>query len=314
MGSPAAANDRFARYAWLTLVANVLVVLWGAYVRATGSGAGCGGHWPLCNGVVVPREPALATLIEYTHRLSSGVALLLVLGLLVWAWRAYPRGSRIRGSSLAAAGFMVLEALLGAGLVLFELVAGNTSAVRAFAGALHLLNTFLLLAALTLTASWATWPYPGGRARPGKGRALAFGIGLLGVLFIGMTGAIAALGDTLFPSTSLLSGFMQDLDPQSNLLLRLRGLHPIVAIAVSFYLIGLIRFQQEASRTPGRLPALLIGIIALQLAAGAINVLLLAPVWLQLLHLALADSLWISFVLYTDRVLFGHIAGMSAAA
>ncbi len=48
----------FSRYAWGVLLWNVLVALWGAYVRATGSGAGCGSHWPTCNGEILPRAPA----------------------------------------------------------------------------------------------------------------------------------------------------------------------------------------------------------------------------------------------------------------
>ena len=94
-GDASAARPRsgFAAYAWAVLGFNLLVILWGAFVRATGSGAGCGSHWPLCNGEVLPRAPALATLIEFSHRLTSGVALLLVIGLVVGAWRGFPRAT-----------------------------------------------------------------------------------------------------------------------------------------------------------------------------------------------------------------------------
>src|SRR5262249_29685088 len=103
--SPSA--TRFARYAWGVLAVNLGVILLGAYVRASGSGAGCGAHWPLCNGEVLPRDPAVQTVIEFSHRLSSGVALLLVAGLTIGAWRRYPRGHIIRRGAAAATAFIL---------------------------------------------------------------------------------------------------------------------------------------------------------------------------------------------------------------
>src|ERR1044071_4013704 len=120
-------NARFARYAWGVLAYNVAVVLWGAYVRATGSGAGCGNHWPLCNGEVTPHSPAIATLIEFTHRATSGISLALVGLLVVWAFRAYPRRHRVRLGAALSLVFLLTEALIGAALVLLEHVAKNTS-------------------------------------------------------------------------------------------------------------------------------------------------------------------------------------------
>ena len=64
-----AENKRLlTRFAWFTVFYNVLVILWGALVRASGSGAGCGNHWPLCNGQVIPVSPGWHTVIEFTHR------------------------------------------------------------------------------------------------------------------------------------------------------------------------------------------------------------------------------------------------------
>jgi protoheme IX farnesyltransferase len=85
-----------SRYAWGVLVWNVLVALWGAYVRATGSGAGCGAHWPTCNGEIIPRAPQVETLIEFTHRATSGLAFLAVLALLILALRTLPKGHPAR--------------------------------------------------------------------------------------------------------------------------------------------------------------------------------------------------------------------------
>jgi len=137
--------DSFRRFAWFVVVYNLAVVLWGAFVRATGSGAGCGSHWPLCNGEVLPRAPSIETVIEFTHRLMSAVDGLLVLALVIWAFRAFGRRHPVRRWSLVGLVFLISEALVGAGLVRFELVADNDSMVRALVMSAHLINTFLLL-------------------------------------------------------------------------------------------------------------------------------------------------------------------------
>jgi heme A synthase len=290
---------RFAKYAWFVLVFNQGVILWGAFVRATGSGAGCGSHWPLCNGEVIPRSQQIETLIEFAHRASSGIAFLLVLGMLIWAWRIYPRGHRVRKGALLSMLFMISEALVGAGLVLLELVADNTSTARAFSISIHLVNTFLLLAFITLTAWWASGGKPL-RVHTGDPVMWLLAIGLLGVIILGMSGALTALGDTLFPVTSLAEGIMQDFSPATHLLIRLRIFHPAIAVVVSLYSILIINWitkntKKELNRIFGRLTIL---IILLQLLAGLINVFLLAPVWLQLVHLLLADAVWIGLILF----------------
>lgn len=294
---------RLAAFAWIVLAFNLAVVLWGAYVRATKSGAGCGSHWPLCNGEVVPRAPQLATLIELTHRLTSGLALLFVGGLAVWAFRSYPRGHPVRLGAGATVFFILTEALIGAGLVLFELVADNASMARALFLSVHLVNTFVLLAAITLTAWWAT---TGEHARPRPRGTLAwvFGIGLIGTLVLGVSGAVAALGDTLFPVSSLAEGLRQDLSPTAHLLVRLRVLHPLIAIIVGGYLIfaASLAVKRRPSVHSRRAAIAVVALIFIQLVAGMLNVALLAPVWLQLLHLLLADLLWIALVLLAAAV------------
>lgn len=291
-------TDRFARFAWGTLAYNVAVVLWGAFVRATGSGAGCGSHWPLCNGEVVPRAPRAETLIELTHRLTSGVALVAVVVLAVWAFRRFGRGHPVRLGAVLSLIFMLSEAAVGAGLVLFELVADNASMARALFMAVHLLNTFLLLAALTLTAHWASgggrlaWTVRGRRA---WGLAAAVG----GMMLVGVSGAVSALGDTLYPSATLEEALRQDLSATAHLLIRLRILHPLIAVVVGLFLIFWAR-SQAADRPPEqeqRLVGFLSLLVLAQLALGTLNVALLAPVWMQLVHLLLADLLWIVLVL-----------------
>jgi len=295
---------KFAKYAWFVLVVNLGVILWGAYVRATGSGAGCGSHWPLCNGEVIPRSDQIATMIEFTHRASSGVAFLLVLCMLIWAWRIYPRGNRVRNGAILSMFFMITEALLGAGLVLFELVAENASTARALAISVHLVNTFILLACISLTAWWASGGEPLDLRR-GNTKAWLLAIGFLGVLVLGMSGALTALGDTLFPVSSLEEGIRQDFSSTAHFLIRLRILHPTIAVVISLYLIIIIgwiisRVKNNGNKVLGRLTIFL---IVLQLLAGLINVILLAPVWMQLFHLFLSDTIWICLVLFAANSL-----------
>jgi cytochrome c oxidase assembly protein subunit 15 len=297
-------KTRFAAYAWGVLGLNLIVVLWGAFVRATGSGAGCGRHWPLCNGEVVPRSAKLETVIELTHRLTSGLALVAVLVMLVWAFRAYSRGHAVRLGATLSLVFIVVEALLGAGLVLLELVAMNDSVARAYWMVAHLLNTFILLGVLALTAWWASGS-PAVRLRGAGTVGWALAGAIVGFLAVGATGAIAALGDTLFPAESLAQGLRDSFSPESHPLIRLRKLHPILAIAAGAATVLAARFvaRRRPSTPTHRTAAAVSALFALQILAGAVNVVLLAPVWLQLLHLLLADLLWIALVLLTASAL-----------
>jgi cytochrome c oxidase assembly protein subunit 15 len=269
---------------------NLLVVLWGAFVRASGSGAGCGSHWPLCNGEVVPVAPRIETIIEFTHRVMSGVALVGVGALWLWSRRSFSRGDRARRMALASVIFLITEALLGAGLVLFNYVDKDQSVGRAFYLSLHLANTLLLLAALALTAWFSR------EASPPAGLRSPLVLAALPIaILVSVTGAIAALGDTLFPSASLAEGLRQDLSGAASFLVRLRVLHPVFAILGALYFAGIsiavLRLRHS------RLAICVLVLALAQLAAGAINVILLAPVWMQITHLLLADLVWIALVL-----------------
>jgi heme A synthase len=295
---------RLHRFAWLVLLWNLVVILWGAFVRATGSGAGCGAHWPLCNGEVVPREPALATMVEFTHRATSGVALLLVFALALWVFRQKPKGHPARLAAGASVLFILTEAAVGAGLVLFQLVAENESVARAFFMAGHLANTFILLASLALTAHWCASDAPLRRDALGRD-GWVFGAGAIALLGVGKSGAIAALGDTLYPAASLLGGLAQDLSPTAHFLVRLRVAHPILAVAASLVLaiVAARVLGSTDDRGVRRLAWAVPALALLQIAIGLLNVVLLAPVWMQLVHLLLADVLWIVFVLLAARAL-----------
>jgi heme a synthase len=295
---------KVARFAWAVLAYNVAVILWGAYVRATGSGAGCGAHWPLCNGEVVPRAAGVATLIEFSHRATSGLALLAVVALLVATFRTCRAGHPARAGAVMSVVLILSEAAIGAGLVLFQLVADNATMARAMFVAAHLLNTFLLLGALTLTAWWLTVGLPFAAKRRGMAPLIT---GCVALLVAGASGAVAALGDTLFPAQSLAESLRADLSFTSHLLIRLRIFHPVLAVVAVVVVVACAGRLGRSGPTPIPRGARLVGAIALgQIALGFFNVVMLAPVWLQLAHLLVADALWIGFVLVgahalTDR-------------
>jgi heme A synthase len=291
-------DRRYARYGWTVLAFTVLVVLWGAFVRASGSGAGCGSHWPLCNGEIIPRSPAVATLIELAHRLSSGVALALVVGLVVAAWRVFPPGHSVRRWAALSGVFMVSEALVGAGLVLLELVGRNTSDARAFWVAGHLVNTFILIACLTLTARWASRSAPP-RLPPARPLLPVLVGGVFGVLGIGVSGAVTALGDTLFPVASRAEASAQTFSDTAHFFIRLRVWHPTLALLVGGYLVFASLYAAGTMRRTSttRLAVALLVLYGTQLSIGILNVWWLAPITLQIVHLLFSDLVWILLIL-----------------
>ncbi|QHN03710.1 cytochrome oxidase assembly protein [Granulicella sp. WH15] len=288
------------RFAWAVVWYNVLVILWGALVRATGSGAGCGNHWPLCNGQVIPVSPTIHTVIEFTHRMMVSGSIYAMIGLIVWTFRASIKGSAARVFAVISTVLLVNEAILGALLVKLGYVTGNQSLGRIVMLSVHLSNTLLLVAALTMTAvmlgtrqQWATL-----KAR-GLDRTLSI-IGLTATLIVGVSGSLAALGDTLFPASSLRAAFAQDLSANSPWLLRLRGIHPLSAfVATAFVLWLLARARRESRSTKW-----ILGLLALQIILGFLDVVLLAPTWLQVVHLLGADLFWVALVVLCAQVVW----------
>ncbi len=288
--------SRYARFAWAVLAYNVAASAWGTYVRASGSGAGCGEHWPLCQGVLIPRSPTMETLVELTHRSTAGIATVLVLTLLVAAFRAYPSGHPVRAGAVVSMGFIVVEALLGAGLVLLGLTKDDASPARAVAMGLHLVSTFFLLAALTVTASAATNDSARPRLRAGIAWALAAPFLLLVVAAV--TGAVAALGDTLFHATSLAQGMADDASSTAHVFVRLRSLHPLFAGLAAVAVLAattVVSMMRASSRVARAAKVVRVAVLA-QVTAGVVNLLLLAPIAMQIVHLVLADTLWIAMV------------------
>ncbi len=297
MNTETRSRDRFRRYAWAVLLYNLPVILWGAVVRATGSGAGCNDHWPLCDGSILPGVADAHKLIEYSHRLSSGFVLVLSSILFWWACRAFPKGHAVRLGAGLSFLFTVSEALVGAALVRFGLVAHDQSVYRAVAISVHLSNTFMLLGSLALTAWWAS----GGSRITLKGQGLTAGAliaALCGALAVGITGSITALGDTLFPAKSVAE-IGAALSPSAHFLQHLRVYHPYVAVSAGIFAVAAAWFAAQ-SRPSDRTRGLAYGVTVLfviQICAGFMNLFLRAPIGMQLAHLLLADSLWITLVL-----------------
>ena len=299
-------TERASYFAWAFVAYLIAVIAFGAWVRITGSGAGCGQHWPTCNGEIVPVAPSMETMIEYTHRLTSGLCGVFGLGLVFVAWRRFDR--RVLWGAIATLVFIGIEGAIGAGLVLKELVADDRSVARAVVIALHLTNTLALVGTASLTAvcmrerrpfSWA------GLARWRGAVGLALGL----MVCTAMAGAVTALGDTLFPVAPTAGGglwahVIEDLDPASHFLVRMRVIHPLLAVLTAAVLLWLGKeIHEETVDGEGRWPEAakasrwLIALVCVEVLIGFLNVALAAPGGVQLLHLFVAQATWIALVL-----------------
>jgi len=295
----------FAKYAWFVLVYNLVVIIWGVFLRASHSGDGCGQHWLTCQGEVVPSAPQLKTVIEFSHRLTTGLSAITVLVLFIWAFRRFTKGDPARLAAAFSFVFIIIESLIGAGLVLTGNTADNWTPSRPFWAIGHLINTFLLLAALTLTC----W-FSSGKERidfnVDRKVVLLLLVGVLGIFIVGSSGSLAALSNMLFPSTSIIEGFAKDFSGASPMLVRLRISHPIVSIAVGMFLIFLAGWLKRVSsndRDVAKWVNILSLLVLVQFASGAATLLLHAPIVMQLVHLFLADAVWISFILLSANFL-----------
>ena len=295
----------FAKFAWFTLAYNILVILWGVFLRASKSGDGCGQHWLTCHGEVIPSAPELKTIIEFSHRMTTGPAFLFVLILAIWAFRRFAKGHPARTTAMISLFFIVTEALVGAGLVLTGNTAETITDARPFWAIGHLLNTFTLLAFLALTA----WYASGDRVLSVAGRTkqvVLIVLGVIAILFVSTSGSVAALSNMLFPSETLTEGIAKDFSAGSNILLRLRLSHPILSIVTSVYLIflaGWLRSASDGNPDVTRWSNYLSILLLVQIAFGAATLLTLGPIVMQIGHLLLADLIWISFVLLAANFL-----------
>jgi len=282
------------KFAWFVVAYNVLVILWGALVRATGSGAGCGNHWPLCNGVVIPISPTLHTIIEFTHRQMVTISVFTMIALIAWTWRSTVKGMASRVFVTLSGILLLNEAFLGAMLVKLGYVTGNQSTGRVILLSIHLSNTLLLVAAMTATAIMLGTGQRWAELEANGTAKLVALLGLFSTLIVGVSGSLAALGDTLFPADSLRAAFAQDIDVNSPMLLRLRGIHPISAAIAAGCVVWLI--VQARRQNLGKLANWVIALLAVQFLLGIADVILLAPTWMQIVHLLGADLYWVALV------------------
>lgn len=288
------------RFAWFVLVYNVIVILWGGVVRATGSGAGCGDQWPLCDGAAIPQSPQFHTLVEFTHRLMSGGALILIVALLVWTWLATRKGHLARWTAGIALVLVMNEAFLGALLV--TVAAHSASpATGVYLFSCHLTNTLLLVAALALTAEFLANARFRTTTGLRRGTLLFPTLGIVATLLVGVSGSLVALGETMYPSSSLLEAIRQDFSPAAPLLLRLRWIHPASALLAGAFIAWLLvrSFRCNATSTMRTLGIAVLWTLIAQYLLGIFDVLGQQPTWLQILHLLGANVFWIFLVLLT---------------
>lgn len=287
-----------AKFAWFTLVWNMVVILWGVFLRASKSGDGCGQHWLTCHGEVIPSAPELKTVIEFSHRITSFLALVAVVALVIWTFRKFQKGSQIRRTAIGCLVFVLTEALVGAGLVLTGNTAETLTPARPFWMAGHLINTFILLAFLSLTARYASG---GGAIKwsvPVKYK-IAFVVGILAIGIVSLTGSIAALANMIFPSGTIAEGIAKDFSETSHILLRLRLSHPITAILTSVFLVfltGWIAKESGKDKRVERWSNAVALLVLLQIGFGSLTLFMLAPILLQVGHLLIADLIWIAYV------------------
>lgn len=289
----------FAKYAWLTLAFNILVIIWGVFLRASKSGDGCGKHWLTCHGEVIPSAPELKTVIEFSHRIMSGIDFFVILALVIWAFIEFERHHQVRRFAIISFIFIITEALIGAGLVLTGNTAENLTVARPFWAIGHLLNTFTLLGSLSLTAWLAS---TGNELTLRNKREIQWGliVATLGMILVGSSGSLAALSSMLFPIGSLYEGLQQDFSNESHSILRLRLSHPILSVLVSFHLLFLAsRLRKKASSNlwVKHLTKSLSLLVSTQLVLGTATLLMLGPIVMKLVHLLLADVIWVIFVL-----------------
>ncbi|WP_347356641.1 COX15/CtaA family protein [Bdellovibrio sp.] len=285
-------RSQYKKFAFSLLIYTVLVILWGAWVRISHSGDGCGDTWPLCHGRLIPEAERGKTWVEYGHRLMSGIYGLVVIYFWWVARKIYQPGHFARKAALATLIFTITEALLGAKLVLFKLVTTNDTPYRAFVMALHQVNSFMLTGAVALVAVAALSQAE--TQQPSSSKQVYRFFPWI-IVVIGITGAWASLSNSLFPTENLWDGFMADFSSDSHFLIRIRGLHPVLALlgggglALYFWLKAQTAELQVIQKRSLQMSLLLIfGIMF-----GIGTLLLHAPVWMKIVHLALAHSIWV---------------------
>jgi cytochrome c oxidase assembly protein subunit 15 len=283
----------------------LLVILWGAWVRISHSGDGCGDSWPLCNDQLIPQTNSAKTWTEFSHRFMSGLYGIWVLGIWLWVkFKVDPQSSLQKTKNLLLF-FTFTEAALGAKLVLSGLVGLEDSIHRSFFMSLHMINSLALMAATYLCSLICKIEIQDKElykthlshflSQTHRKKFILAGVFLV---FVFASGAIASLSTTIFPSSSLWEGLLMDFKANSHYLVKLRGSHPLtgliagltsVALAYSLLMSGLHdQLRQQTSR--------FFVFSILQTALGILALLMLSPLPLKILHLTVGHLYFLSIV------------------
>lgn len=276
---------------------SVFVIIWGAWVRISKSGDGCGEHWPLCHGEWVPSQKPIATWIEFSHRISTGIYGILILIFVIMAFKRHNRA--VKWGSLFVLFFTITESLIGAQLVLKGLVGSDASLARAYWMGVHQVNSMLLTGSLVLCYDFIRFPDLIGFRKSLLSISKYSGLCLF-LIVVASAGALAALSGTLFPSTDLLLGFMKDFSQDSHIFVRLRASHPMLACSfalVIFYSLGFQKERTELFKTRSRN---FMALTALAVMIGFVTLLSLSPSALKMIHLGMAHILWMYFLLWVN--------------
>ena len=287
-----------SRTAWAMLAGVVVVVSSGGLVRATNSGAGCGESWPRCDQQLFPVPDSIEQLIEFTHRILTSGLVIGGIALIVLAYFQLGKSHPVTRAAVIAFGLLLVESLLGAALVVFGWVEQDASIGRLIAVPVHLVNTFALIAGYALVAWRAAGRSDFSIAEAGhRGRVLMVGAGIL--VLIGAVGALNALADTLFPAESVASAIVAEFGATAPFLLKIRVLHPLIAIVGGVGIVAIVRYLDVGMFAAARKRGwIVVGVIGLQFAVGLLNIALLTPVEIQVVHLVIADLLWIAYLFY----------------
>lgn len=284
----------YTKFAFGVLAYNLLAVAWGVYVRASKSGDGCGSHWPLCDGDSTPLHGPIGRLVELSHRLSTALTGLLAIALIVFAFRLFPRKHIVRTAATTAMTLTLLEGLIGAALVKFQLVTNNDTGFRAGVMGFHVVSTFFLLGSIAVTAI-ASHGVDRIRLRGQGAVAWMLTVGALLMILLGVSGAISALGHTLHPTEDVIGAALRSTTPW---MVRLQPLHPLISITVGLYFLLAAGLMQHLRPDPRvKIAAgVMVGLYVGQLLLGAVNIYTRAPIGVQMLHLVVADLNWVSLV------------------
>lgn len=287
-----ARNRSFFLLAAITSCLTIGLIVFGAVVRVTDSGLGCGNHWPLCNGTIFPPLDNVTAWIEWLHRLFAvligafGLAALLVA---ILAYRRHNR--RVLIATAAAALLFFVQSMLGALVVVLDLPPTFVT--------LHLGTAMLLLGALIAATFLATYqPVAALRHAPDRFSSLVHLTTALSLVII-LTGALvrgsgATLACTTWP---LCDGAVLPVDQGQWAMIHMFHRLAVAAFGITMLFLIWQAFRMRSQPAVRRLATAAGMVYLLQAGVGAGFVFSsAAPVW-GALHVLFASVTWALLVL-----------------